>query len=149
MLDILAYCIMPNHFHLLLQPFTKDAISDFLRNTQNSYSKYFNTKYKRTGSLFQFMFKAVRIETDEQLLHVSRYIHLNPITSYLLEVNMLGQYPWSSFKDYVSTRSEDISFVNPKLVLNYFKSQNDYKQFVFDQVDYQRQLERIKHLILE
>lgn len=149
MLDILAYCIMPNHFHFLLQPFTKAAISDFMRNTQNSYSKYFNTKYKRTGSLFQFMFKGIRIETDEQLLHVSRYIHLNPVTSYLIDVNMLGQYPWSSFKNYVSTRNDDTSFVNSKIVLNYFKLQNDYKQFVFDQVDYQRQLERIKHLILE
>lgn len=148
MLNIVAYCIMPNHFHFLLQPFVINAISDFMRNMQNSYSKYYNTKYERTGSLFQFMFKAVRIETDEQLIHVCRYIHLNPITAYLIEIDKLERYPWSSFKNYLSS-NEDYSFVNPSIVLDQFKSRGVYKRFVFDQVDYQRELDKIKHLILE
>ncbi len=148
MLDIITYCIMPNHFHFLLQPFAKNAISDFMRNMQNSYSKYCNKKYERTGSLFQFMFRAVHMETDEQLIHVSRYIHLNPVTAYLLEIGRLETYPWSSFKGYLSNNEGD-SFVNPALVLNQFKSREAYKRFVFDQADYQRELDKIKHLILE
>ena len=148
MLNIVAYCIMPNHFHFLLQPFLKNAVSDFMRNIQNSYSKYYNTKYERTGSLFQSMFKAVRIETNDQLLHVCRYIHLNPVTAYLLEMDMLGRYPWSSFRDYF-LGDEDYSFVNPEIVLNQFKSRKAYKKFIFDQEEYQRELYRIKHLALE
>lgn len=146
MLEILAYCIMPNHFHFLLKPKKDNAVSDFMRNLQNSYSKYFNTKRERTGSLFQFMFKAVRMETDQQLLHVSRYIHLNPVTSYLMEVEDLESYEWSSFKDYVSNTN---GFVNKEIVLGSFKSSQEYKKFVFDQAEYQRELSRIKHLALE
>ena len=149
MLDIIAYSIMPNHFHFLLQPFISKAISDFMRNMQNSYSKYFNTKYDRTGSLFQFMFKAVHIENEEQLIHVSRYIHLNPVTAYLLEVDQLERYSWSSFKDYLSDKGAANSFVNPNLVLSQFQTRGAYKKFVFDQVDYQRELDKIKHLTLE
>lgn len=146
MLEILAYCIMPNHFHFLLQPKKDNAVSDFMRNLQNSYSKYFNTKRERTGSLFQFMFKAVRMETNRQLLHVSRYIHLNPVTSYLREIKDLEAYEWSSFKDYVFNIS---SFVNKEMVLGNFKSKQEYKKFVIDQAEYQRELGKIKHLVLE
>ena len=148
MLNIVAYCIMPNHFHFLLQPFVINAISDFMRNMQNSYSKYYNTKYERTGSLFQSMFRAVRIENDEQLIHVSRYIHLNPVTAYLIEIDKLERYPWSSFKVYLSN-NDGYSFVNPRIVLSQFRSKGTYERFVFDQVDYQRELDKIKHLILE
>lgn len=146
MLDILAYCIMPNHFHFLLKPKKDNAVSDFMRNLQNSYSKYFNTKRERTGSLFQFMFKAVRMETDQQLLHVSRYIHLNPVTAYLREIKDLEAYEWSSFKDYVFNTS---SFINKEMVLGSFKSKQKYRKFVFDQAEYQRELGKIKHLTLE
>lgn len=147
-LNIIAYCIMPNHFHFLLQPVIKNGISDFMRNVQNSYSKYYNTKYERTGSLFQSMFKAVRIETNEQLLHVCRYIHLNPVTAYLLEIDRLVEYPWSSFRNYLLD-SQNESFVSPELVLDQFKSREIYKKFVFDQEDYQRKLDGIRHLVLE
>ena len=146
MLEILAYCIMPNHVHFLLRPKINNAVSDFMRNLQNSYSKYFNTKHKRTGSLFQFMFKAVRMETDEQLMHVSRYIHLNPVTSYIIEVEDSGRYEWSSFKDYVLDIN---SFVSKEMILSHFKSAQGYKKFVFDQAEYQRELSKIKHLSLE
>lgn len=146
MLDILTYCIMPNHFHFLLKPKKDSAVSDFMRNLQNSYSKYFNTKRERTGSLFQFMFKAVRMETDQQLLHVSRYIHLNPVTAYLREIEDLEAYEWSSFKDYVFDTD---SFINKEMVLGNFKSGQEYKKFVFNQAEYQRELDRIKHLVLE
>lgn len=147
MLNILAYCIMPNHLHFLLQPLSNTTLSDFMRNIQNSYSKYFNTKYERIGSLFQFMFKAVRIETDEQLIHVSRYIHLNPVTAYLIGIKDLPSYPWSSFRDYIS--GGDNFFIKPAIVLSHFQSKEKYKDFVFDQVNYQRELSKIRHLLLK
>lgn len=80
-IDILAYCLMPNHFHLLAEQNSNHGILKKLSNIANGYAKYFNTKYHRVGSLFQGPFKAVLVETDEQLLHLSRYIHINPVVS--------------------------------------------------------------------
>ena len=145
MISILAYCLMPNHFHFLLKPTTDTAVSAFMRNLQNSYSKYFNTKHKRSGSLFQSMFKAVRIETEEQLIHVSRYIHLNPVSSSVIHIKDLERYPWSSFNAYLTGKK----FVEPDIILKLFSSPAAYKSFVFDNADYQKTLENIKHLTLE
>lgn len=147
-LEILAFCLMPNHFHFLLKPLKDNSISLFTGNFQNSYAKYFNIKTERVGSLFQAMFKAVRIETEEQLLHVSRYIHLNPVSSLLIKLESLEKYPWSSFKEYCSDKIES-KLVNSKPVLAHFKSRDKYKEFVFDQADYQQELEKIKHLTFE
>lgn len=148
MVEIISYCLMPNHFHFLLRPFTDSGVSHFIRNIQHSYSKYFNTKNDRSGSLFQGMFKAVLIETDEQLIHVSRYIHLNPVSSYLIEIDELENYQWSSFRDYVVESSDNV-FLSKGHVMEYFKSPEDYKRFVFDQADYQRALEKVKHLVMD
>lgn len=145
-IDIIAFCFMPNHVHFLLRAIEDKSISQFMNNFQHSYAKYFNTKNDRTGSLFQSMFKAVRIETDEQLLHVSRYIHLNPVSAFLVEIDSLQNYPWSSFKDYINPGD---SIVEVDQILGHFKSKEEYKKFVFDQSDYQRELEQIKHLALE
>ncbi len=146
-LEIMSYCIMPNHVHFLIKQLKFGGISNFMRNFQNSYSKYFNTKYKRAGSLFQAMFKAVRIESDEQLIHVSRYIHLNPTTSFIINPQQLEKYPWSSLKDYLSKQHQ--SFISTEQILSYFKSRGAYKKFVKDNLDYQQKLDEIKHLILE
>lgn len=147
MLAIMAYCIMPNHIHFLLKGLKPNAISAFMRNIQHSYSKYYNVKNNRVGSLFQDMFKAVRIETDEQLIHVSRYIHLNPVSSAIIEIGSLARYPWTSFPDYISGSSNGI--VDTSIVLSYFKLREIYKQFVFDNADYQRELDKVKHLLIE
>lgn len=146
--ELLAFCLMPNHLHLLLKQTSDNGISDYMRYFQNSYAKYFNTKYERSGSLFQSMFKAVRIEDDEQLIHVCRYIHLNPLTSFELKnVGELEYYPWSSYKDYTKNQLE--SSVTTQTVLNHFPSLESFRQFTQDQIDYQRQLSLIKHLTLE
>lgn len=145
---IITFCLMPNHFHCLLKQVVDNGISKFLSNFTNSYTRYFNTKNNRQGPLFQGRFKAVRIETDAQLLHVSRYIHLNPYTSYLVKnLKDLEGYPYSSFPEYLGKAKT--SHYHKEIVLDHFKTKEAYKKFVFDQADYQRRLEEIKHLTLD
>ncbi len=145
--EILAFCLMSNHYHLLLKQIKDDGIKLFVSNLQNGYAKYFNTRHERSGSLFQSMFKAIRVETDEQLLHLSRYIHLNPSTSFLIEPENLPSYQWSSLPDYLG--KSDFKFINPGYVLGLLKNEEEYKNFILDQADYQRKLNKIKHMCLE
>lgn len=147
LVEIICYCLMPNHFHLLLKQKMENGISIFTSNFTNSYTKYFNTRHERVGPLFQGVFKAVHIESDEQLIHVSRYIHLNPVSSYIIEPDQLNTYQWSSLPQYVDLDSREIA--DPETVLNLFPSKEKYKEFVLDQVDYARTLEQIKHLVPE
>lgn len=148
LVEIIAFCLMPNHFHLLLRQVIDGGISKFLGNLSNSYTRYFNTKYKRKGPLFEGKFKAIRIENEDQLLHVSRYIHLNPNTSYITRtLNELENYPYSSFPEYIG--KSKTKFCTKEVILCNFKNISSYKKFVFDQSDYQRKLEVIKHLLLE
>ena len=148
--EIIAYCLMPNHFHFLLKQLKENGISIFLRNFTDSYTRYFNTKQERNGPIFQGRFKAVRIETDEQLLHVGRYIHLNPHTSYVVKtLKDLENYPYSSLPEYLGDSSLKHEICNKEIMLGYFKNPTLYKQFVFEQADYQRTLGNIKHLLLE
>lgn len=145
---IYAFTLMPNHFHFLLKGTIEYGIQKFFSNLQNSYAKYFNTKTKRTGSLFQEMFKAVRIESDEQFIHTTRYVHLNPSTSYLVKnINELKKYPWSSLKNYIG--NDGFNFVETDFLNSFYNSKEKLMSFTFDQIDYQRKLEEIKHLILE
>lgn len=116
-----------------------------MRKLLLSSTKYRNTKYNRQGSLFQVPFKAVHIETDEQLIHVSRYIHLNPLVSLL--VKDLRLYPWSSYLGYIGTR--DNPAVKKDEILSFFKSPKDYEKFVLNQADYGITLEKLKHLSLD
>lgn len=147
-LEIFAYCLMPNHFHFLVKEVTNNGISSFTSNLQNSFAKYFNIKNERNGALFQQMFRAVLIETYEQLIHVVRYIHLNPLTSYILkDFDQLSDYPWSSFREYLGKSRQTI--VNKEFILNFFPSVQGFVDFTKDQIDYQRQLNKIKHLALE
>ena len=143
--SVLAYCLMPNHFHFLVKQLANGGVTDYFRRLANSYSHYINVKYKRTGPLFESRFKNVLVKSDDQLLHLSRYIHLNPIVSGL--VKNLDSYIWSSYRSYVDVTEDNLS--NPEDVLNNFKSKDDYRRFVMDQVDYGKQLEKLKHLVLE
>lgn len=145
--EILSYCLMPNHFHFLLRQLTDNGISKFIANFTNSYTKYFNTKHNRTGPLFQGLFKAVHIEDDEQFIHVSRYIHLNPVSAYLIEIDNLEKYIWSSYPEYINMANS--GFVEKEAVLNFFSDIKHYQQFILDQADYARTLENLKHLLLE
>lgn len=146
--EIISYCLMPNHIHLLLKQTTDNGISEFMRKFSDSYTRYFNVKNKRIGPIFQGPFKSVRIETEQQLLHVSRYVHLNPYSSGLVKsINDLKQYPYSSLPEYLG--KTNYSYCQKDTILNYFKKTNSYREFIFEQADYQRELAMIKHLLLE
>ena len=136
---IVAYCLMPNHFHFLIQQLSPNALSRFLSNLCNSHSRYFNVKYKTVGSLYQGRFKAKKVDKDEYLVHLSRYIHLNPVDlfSYLGKgvSDQLQLYRWSSLPLYLFGSSNEL--VNPKEILNYFSSRDplkDYKDFIISNI---------------
>ena len=138
-ISILAYCLMPNHFHFLVQQVYEDTISKFFSDLCNSQSKYFNVKYQTVGTLFQGRFKAKKVDKDEYLIHLSRYIHLNPVE--FLPVNQrnsldkLIEYKWSSLSYYLSDFKSLI--VDSQTVLEYFSKENpvnDYKEFLVSQL---------------
>lgn len=148
LVEILAYCFMPNHFHLILRQSSENGISKFMSNFTNSYTRYFNTKNKRNGPLFQGKFKAIRVETEEQFLHLSRYVHLNPYSSYVVKsLKELEEYPFSSLSEFLGKTKSNFCAKEP--ILANFKNPAAYQEFVFDQADYQRKLEEIKHITLE
>jgi putative transposase len=148
--DIVSYILMPNHFHLLVKQNMEMGISRFLSNLQNSYTRYYNLKHDRTGHLFQGQFKSALIESDEQLLHVSRYIHLNPYSSALVKnIENLIDYEYSSFLEYQSNSTH--SLCNKSLLINnnFFKNAGSYLDFVNNNADYQKRLSLIRHLVIE
>lgn len=144
-IEIICYCLMPNHFHLLIKQLKDRGIQEFMQKVTNSYTKYYNTKHRRVGHLFQGAFKAVTVEKEEQLLHVSRYIHLNPYAAGI--TNHLENYIYSSYPHYIGL-SED-KLCESKIVLDLFKNTSEYKEFVTVREDYARELEQIKHCLLD
>ena len=143
--EIICYCLMPNHFHFLLRQIRENGITEFMSKLSNSYAKYFNIKNERVGPLLQGVFKAAHVETNEQLLHLSRYIHLNPLVGYITKD--LNIYRWSSYPEYTSSVSRDIC--DKKIILKQFKSKMDYRQFVLNQETYAKELEMIKHQLID
>lgn len=128
---LLAYCLMPNHFHLLIQQVQHFQMTDFIQSISTRYSMYFNKKYNRVGKLYQGHYKAVQILDESYLLHLSRYIHLNPQKNYK---DLTRAY--SSYADYLHLRNSE--WVNTDTILNYFENKvapefkkfNSYKKFV-------------------
>ncbi len=146
LVKIISFVLMPNHFHLLLQQSQDRGIATFIAKFSNSYTKYFNTKQARIGPIFQGVYKAVLVETNEQLIHLSRYIHLNPVVSLVINERSLFTYPWSSLPIFLNPQP---SFVYYNPVMEHFANSRNYEIFLRDQVDYGRQLEQIKHLLWE
>lgn len=144
LVDVICYCLMPNHFHLLVRQLKENGISIFISQLSNSYTKYFNTKYSRIGSILQGSFKAVLIETDEQLVHVSRYIHLNPVVSGLAKT--LESYKWSSYSEYINGNG---IICSTNEILNFFTTKKSYKEFIEAQIDYGTSLEILKHQTID
>ena len=131
LIELHAYCLMPNHFHLLIKQSNKDSMEHFLRSICTRYSMYFNKKYQRVGKLFQGHYKAVLITKDDYLLHLSRYIHLNP-SEYAKELSEA----FSSYSDYLKLRKT--GWLKTDFLLSFFenptnpefKKFNNYLKFV-------------------
>ncbi len=145
LVDILSFCIMPNHFHMLLRQRVDGGIQRYARVLQNGYAKYFNVKTKRFGAVFQAMYKAVLIEKEEQLLHVARYIHLNPLTSCIVSsFSDLERYQWDSFAGYLGTVSMEC--VEQQTLISLVGTSEKLRTHTIDQADYQRLLFVESHL---
>ena len=134
-LDLVAFCLMPNHFHLLLFQHSIDGITKLMRSVATGYSMYFNKRYERSGTLFQGRYKASTIKTNSYWEHISRYIHLNPID---LGIDW-RTYPRSSFRFYSGAAQAE--WVKPEYVLDSFDSFKKYEQFV---ADYEVRREELK-----
>lgn len=145
LVEILTFCLMPNHFHLLLRQTSDGGISTFMSRALNSFTRYANTKQRRVGTMFQGTFRAVHVRSDEQLLHVSRYIHLNGYVARLADQPVL--YRWSSYHDYLSSTSTRLC--HPEFVLELSGGADRYQLFVEDYASYARDFALIRDLVLE
>ncbi len=131
---LLAFSCLPNHFHVLLYQHTQGAMTGLMRCVMTSYSRYVNLKYKKTGSLFESRYKASRIDADNYLQHISRYIHLNP--------RYWKHYPFSSYKYYLGHSPE---WLDPEPILHLFKDRVDYTKFLEDYEDHKAMLSELKY----
>jgi len=139
---------MPNHFHLMIKQTTKEAIIDIMRALSNSYVIYFNKKYERTGPLFSGKYKAVLVEGESYLLHLTRYIHLNPIDLGYTRSDLVS-YPYSSYANYLGKKNAE--WLNPEEIISFFRSAQ--KKNLRDMLSYQSfvedYLEDSKKILLE
>lgn len=143
--SLICYCLMPNHFHFLLQQIQDNGITQLMHAAITAYSMYFNRKYKRVGPLFQGRFKAKLVENDEYLLQVSKYIHRNPLP--LLERPVLSTYEYSSYKLFLASKAR--SFCDIDEINSYFSKKHpllSYQSFVEES---ESDLERIKGVIFD
>jgi len=126
-IDLLAYVLMPNHFHLLVKQYGERDMEHLLQSLTTRYTAYVNHRYKRVGSLLQGKYKAVLVTTDEQLLYLTRYIHRNPLS--LKRLNPLRTQP-SSYQNYLGLVHQD--WVKSETVLAHFGKQGftSYQSFV-------------------
>lgn len=139
-IELLAYCLMENHFHLLVYQHEQGAMEKLMRSIMTAYSRRFNLKYKRTGSVFESRYKASRIDTQAYLEHISRYIHLNP--------RYWQRYKYSSVLYYL-TVSELSDWLNTSKIMDLFDSTKDYANFLKDYEGHKQMLDEIKHDLAE
>lgn len=117
LVEILAFCLMPNHYHLLLRPKIDGAVTSFMKRLNMGYAKYFNEKYQRSGALFQGRFKAIEVTEEAHFIHLPYYIHFNPLDLKTPEwrerklkntataIKFLEEYRWSSHLDYMGKKN--------------------------------------------
>ncbi len=140
LVSILGYCLMPNHFHLILYEHTEGGISKFMTKLLTAYSMYFNTKYERSGSLFTHPFRSEHMNNEPQFMYLFSYVHLNPLS--ILDKKwkengiknkkeakeFLENYQFSSFQDFLGSNRPEKVIVNFSLVPEYIKNMElDFK----------------------
>ena len=143
LVDVIAFCIMPTHPHLFLKQLQEKGISLYMSRVLNSYTKYFNAKYKRKGPLWEGRFKSVLVESDRQCLHLTRYIHLNPVSANLIE--RPEDWLYSSYLEHIDKKKDGFCRFDNLFDITPIK----YEKFVDDRIGYQKNLSKIKHLLLE
>jgi len=148
LVDIGAYCLMPNHFHLLITQTEEGDISKFMQKISTGYSMYYNNKYKRTGTLFEGKFKAEHIDNDRYLKYIFSYIHLNPvkiidskwkengIKNTNKTLTFLEKYNFSSYQDFCGKDREQNKILSTNSFPNYFPSKDSFKREIFDWLTY-------------
>ncbi len=143
LVDLLAFTLMPNHYHLLIRPRNDDSLSGFMQKLNTGYTNYFNQKYRRAGALFSGKYKYVAIKSDQHFVHIPYYIHCNPldlektngnwrdrnIKSYEVALRFLNQYKWSSHQDYSGIKNFP-SVTQREFLLEYFRGIEGYKQAI-------------------
>ncbi len=166
LVEVLAFTLMPNHYHLIVRQVVDDGISLFMKKLGNAYVGYFNDKYKRRGmgSLFQGPFKAAHVKTDEQFIYLVWYVFANPLDLFCESwkkegikntkeaVEFLEAYKWSSYPDSIGKKNFP-SVTNREVLINNFDSVNDIKSFVeeriFEESKRDASIKRIKDFVLE
>lgn len=134
-IELNCYCLMPNHFHLLVYQINEHSMPQLMKLTMISYSRYFNIKYKLSGALFETTYKASIISQDKYLTHISRYIHINP--------KDWRTYKYSSLTYYLNKKPPE--WLQTKRIIELFSSPNEYELFIADYEDYKYMLDDIKH----
>lgn len=145
LVEIIAYCLMPTHIHLILKQVSDNGISKYMSRVLNGYSRYFNTKHKRIGPLWSGRFKSVLTLSDEQLIHLTRYVHLNPTSAGLVSNPISWGY--SSFGEYIGNKKQNDVLCNFKNLIA--MDPKEYNKFVNNQKDYQKRLSLIKYLMID
>ena len=148
LVEIGAYCLMPNHFHLLVREKSEGGISKFMKKLSTGYSMYFNKKNERVGSLFETKFKAKHVDTDEYLKYLFAYIHLNPvklidaewkengISNRIVAKEHLAKYTYSSYLEYLGSLRKEWKILNRTAFPEYFTDPHDFEGFIEDWVNY-------------
>lgn len=143
LVEILAFCLMPNHYHLLIKPYTDDGLFKFMKKLNMGYARYFNEKYIRKGTLFEGRYKAIIVEDEAHFIHLPYYIHCNALDLAMPEwrkgeirdlkkaMEFLETYRWSSFPDYIGKENFP-SVIHQKFLLDFFGGHAAYRQGMFD-----------------
>jgi len=138
-IELLSYCLMTNHFHILLYQQNSGAMSSFMKSVLSSYTRYFNLKYKGTGTIFESTYKAVRIDNDSYLQHITRYIHLNP--------RYWERYKYSSLKYYRGGNEPE--WLKTEKILCLFNSRGEYMEFVSNYEEMRDMLAVLKYSLAD
>lgn len=131
LVEIVCYCLNPNHFHILLRQVVDKGVSEFMKRVGGGYTKYFNNKYHRSGVLFQGQFQAVHVASNQYLLHLSAYINLNNIAHGL--VVFPGVDSKTSWLEYTNDAPLK-KLCSTRIILDQFKNKNDYQEFALDAI---------------
>jgi putative transposase len=145
LVEIICYCLNPNHYHFVLKQIIEGGISEFMKRISGGYTNYFNTKYQRSGSLFQGPFKAIHIDSNEYLLWLSAYVNANAQIHNITE-NMKN-YPWCSYEDFIGLRNGKLC--NKNLILSQFKNPDEYKKFIKDNIPLIQKRKELQKYLLE